>query len=31
MIISGFLFGCGIAGLIIDLFIFHLGLQWHHL
>ena len=30
MIISGFLFGCGIAGSIIDLFVFHLGLQWHH-
>lgn len=30
LIISGFLFGCGIAGSIIDLFIFHLGLQWHH-
>lgn len=27
---SGFLFGCGIAGAIIDLFVFHLGLQWHH-
>ena len=30
LIISGFLFGCGIAGSVIDLFIFHLGLQWHH-
>lgn len=28
--ISGFLFGCGIAASMIDLFIFHLGLQWHH-
>ncbi len=27
---SGFLFGCGIAASMIDLFIFHLGLQWHH-
>lgn len=27
LIISGFLFGCGIAGSVIDLFIFHLGLQ----
>lgn len=27
---SGFLFGCGIAAAMIDLFIFHLGLQWHH-
>ncbi len=29
-VLSGFLFGCGIAASIIDLFIFHLGLQWHH-
>jgi uncharacterized membrane protein len=29
-VISGFLFGCGIAASMIDLFIFHLGLQWHH-
>lgn len=29
-ILSGFLFGCGIAASMIDLFIFHLGLQWHH-
>ena len=28
--LSGFLFGCGIAASMIDLFIFHLGLQWHH-
>lgn len=27
---SGFLFGCGIAAALIDLFVFHLGLQWHH-
>lgn len=30
LVLSGFLFGCGIAGAVIDLFIFHLGLQWHH-
>lgn len=29
-LVSGFLFGCGIAAAMIDLFIFHLGLQWHH-
>lgn len=29
-VLSGFLFGCGIAASIIDLFIFHLALQWHH-
>lgn len=29
-VISGFLFGCGVAASMIDLFIFHLGLQWHH-
>lgn len=29
-LLSGFLFGCGIAGAMIDLFVFHLGLQWHH-
>ena len=28
--LSGFLFGCGIAASMVDLFIFHLGLQWHH-
>ncbi|MDO4918094.1 DUF2243 domain-containing protein [Kocuria sp.] len=28
--LSGLLFGCGIAAAMIDLFIFHLGLQWHH-
>lgn len=30
LVLSGFLFGCGVAGAVIDLFIFHLGLQWHH-
>lgn len=30
LVLSGFLFGCGIAGSVIDLFIFHLILQWHH-
>lgn len=30
LVASGFLFGCGIAASIIDLFIFHLLLQWHH-
>ena len=30
IVLSGFLFGCGIAASIVDLFIFHLGLQWHH-
>lgn len=30
LILSGFLFGCGIAGSVIDLFVFHLLLQWHH-
>jgi len=29
-VVSGFLFGCGIAASMIDLFVFHLGLQWHH-
>ena len=29
-ILSGLLFGAGIAASIIDLFIFHLVLQWHH-
>jgi uncharacterized membrane protein len=29
-VLSGLLFGCGIAASIIDLFVFHLGLQWHH-
>ncbi|GGA62470.1 membrane protein [Pseudoclavibacter endophyticus] len=29
-VVSGFLFGCGIAASVIDLFIFHLVLQWHH-
>lgn len=30
LVFSGFLFGCGIAGSVIDLFVFHLVLQWHH-
>ena len=30
LVLSGFLFGCGIAGAVIDLFVFHLLLQWHH-
>ena len=30
LVLSGFLFGCGIAGSVIDLFVFHLVLQWHH-
>lgn len=29
-VLSGVLFGAGIAASIIDLFVFHLGLQWHH-
>lgn len=29
-VLAGFLFGCGIAASMIDLFVFHLGLQWHH-
>jgi len=29
-LVSGVLFGCGVAASIIDLFVFHLGLQWHH-
>ncbi|MFW2513686.1 DUF2243 domain-containing protein [Demequina sp. SO4-13] len=29
-VLSGFLFGCGIAASIVDLFVFHLVLQWHH-
>jgi uncharacterized membrane protein len=29
-VLSGFLFGCGIAASMIDLFVFRLGLQWHH-
>ncbi|WP_281417917.1 DUF2243 domain-containing protein [Kineosporia corallincola] len=24
------LFGCGVAACMIDLFVFHLGLHWHH-
>lgn len=30
LVFSGFLFGCGIAASMIDLFIFHLALHWHH-
>ena len=30
LVLSGVLFGCGIAGSVIDLFVFHLLLQWHH-
>lgn len=30
MVLSGTLFGAGIAASMIDLFIFHLVLQWHH-
>lgn len=30
VLVSGFLFGCGVAASVIDLFVFHLGLQWHH-
>ena len=29
-VFSGVLFGSGIAASMIDLFIFHLALQWHH-
>ncbi|WP_207456253.1 DUF2243 domain-containing protein [Herbiconiux sp. SYSU D00978] len=29
-LLSGILFGCGIAASLIDLFVFHLALQWHH-
>jgi uncharacterized membrane protein len=29
-VVSGVLFGCGVAASMIDLFVFHLGLQWHH-
>lgn len=29
IVLSGFLLGCGIAASVIDLFIFHLVLQWH--
>lgn len=29
-VLSGILFGCGVAAAMFDLFIFHLGLQWHH-
>ncbi len=28
--LSGFLLGCGVAASMIDLFVFHLLLQWHH-
>jgi len=30
LLVSGFLFGCGIAASMIDLFVFHLVLHWHH-
>lgn len=30
LLASGVLFGCGVAASVIDLFVFHLGLQWHH-
>lgn len=30
LVLSGFVFGCGIAGSVIDLFVFHLLFQWHH-
>lgn len=30
LLLSGFLFGCGIAASMIDLFVFHLVLHWHH-
>jgi len=29
-LLSGVLFGCGAAAAMVDLFVFHLGLQWHH-
>ena len=29
-VLSGVLFGCGVAASVVDLFVFHLGLQWHH-
>ncbi|MVA75289.1 DUF2243 domain-containing protein [Auraticoccus sp. F435] len=29
-VLSGVLFGCGVAASMIDLVVFHLGLQWHH-
>lgn len=29
-VLSGVLFGCGVAASMIDLLVFHLGLQWHH-
>ncbi|WP_159793638.1 DUF2243 domain-containing protein [Puerhibacterium puerhi] len=29
-VLSGVLFGAGVAASMIDLFVFHLGLQWHH-
>lgn len=29
-VLSGVLFGSGIAASMIDLFVFHLALQWHH-
>lgn len=30
LLLSGFVFGCGIAASMIDLFVFHLVLHWHH-
>ena len=30
VLLSGFLFGCGIAASVIDMFVFHLALHWHH-
>jgi len=29
-VLAGALFGVGVAGSMIDLFVFHLALQWHH-
>jgi uncharacterized membrane protein len=30
VLLSGFLFGCGVAASVIDMFVFHLALHWHH-
>jgi uncharacterized membrane protein len=30
LVVSGVLFGAGIAASVVDLFLFHLVLQWHH-
>lgn len=30
LVLSGLLFGAGIAASVVDLFLFHLVLQWHH-